>query len=65
MEANLAAARLTNPDVRMVGIAVNTSALEPDAATALLAGYEKRFGLPAVDPVATGMAPLVDHLLAG
>jgi uncharacterized NAD-dependent epimerase/dehydratase family protein len=64
MEANLMAARLTSPGVRFVGIAINTSALAPDDAGTCLARIEADFGLPAVDPVTTGVGPLVDALLA-
>jgi uncharacterized NAD-dependent epimerase/dehydratase family protein len=62
LEANLAAARLTNPDVRFVGVAVNTSALAADEATAYLADVEKEMGLPSVDPYRHGVAPIVDNL---
>jgi uncharacterized NAD-dependent epimerase/dehydratase family protein len=62
MEACLACARLTNPDVRFVGVSVNTHALDPDAATACLMEIEKRTGLPSCDPVRTGVAAIVDAL---
>ncbi len=62
LEANLAAARLTNPDVRFVGVAVNTSAMAADEAKAYLAGVEKEMGLPSVDPYRHGVAPIVDNL---
>ncbi len=64
METNLNAARLTSPNVIFTGVAVNTSALAPDAAAACLGQIETEFGLPAVDPVTTGVGPLVDALLA-
>jgi uncharacterized NAD-dependent epimerase/dehydratase family protein len=62
LEANLAAARLTNPAVVCHGVAVNTSLLAADAAKACLAGIEERLGLPAVDPVKDGVGRIVDHL---
>ncbi|MFO1055938.1 MAG: N-acetyltransferase DgcN [Dongiaceae bacterium] len=62
IEANLAAARLTNPAVRMVGLSINTSALKEDEAAALLAELSARHGLPAVDPVRTGVGAIVDRL---
>jgi uncharacterized NAD-dependent epimerase/dehydratase family protein len=62
IEANLAAARLTSPDVRMVGISMNTAALDPGAADAVLKQTEDAFGLPCVDPVRTGVSPIVDLL---
>ena len=62
LEANLAAARLTNPAVRFVGVAVNTSALDEEAARAELAKTEEELGLPATDPVRNGVGPIVDRL---
>ncbi|MFP6744580.1 MAG: N-acetyltransferase DgcN [Alphaproteobacteria bacterium] len=60
--ANLAAARISNPDVRLAGIALNTSALAPDDAKRVLADAEDRLGVPCADPVTTGMAAIVDGL---
>lgn len=60
--ANLAAARLTNPAARCAGIAVNTSAQDPAAARAELAATAERCGLPAVDPLRTGVGAIVDAL---
>lgn len=63
MEANLAAARLTNKDVRFAGISVNTSALDEDAARAYLEKTGKETGLPAVDAFRHGTGLIVDELL--
>jgi uncharacterized NAD-dependent epimerase/dehydratase family protein len=62
IDANLAAARLTNPAVKLVGLALNTSALDAAAAERALQEHAQKFSLPAVDPVRTGVAPLVDAL---
>lgn len=62
VEANLAGARLTNPEVRCVGFSINTAGLEAGAAARCLAEIADRFGLPAVDPVRTGVGPLIDAL---
>ncbi|HEX6102452.1 MAG TPA: N-acetyltransferase DgcN [Alphaproteobacteria bacterium] len=62
IEANLRAARLTNPEVRLLGFALNTSALDAQAAAQALRDVESRFGLPAVDPLRTGVARLVDAI---
>lgn len=62
MDANLAAARLTNPDVRCIGAAVNTSKLGQDEARACLARVSEEIGLAATDPVRFGAGPLVDAL---
>nr|WP_206419709.1 N-acetyltransferase DgcN [Minwuia thermotolerans] len=56
------AATLTNPDCRCIGIAVNTSALDDAASADCLKRIEDEAGLPAVDPVRTGVARLVDAL---
>ena len=61
-DANLAAARLTNPKAEFIGIAVNTSQMAKDDVEAYLAGLESEFGLPAVDPFAGSVAPLVDRI---
>ncbi|TVQ55748.1 MAG: DUF1611 domain-containing protein [Rhodobacteraceae bacterium] len=62
MAACLSAAKLTNPAARFVGACVNTAALDADAAAACLADIEARLGLPAVDPVRTGVGRIVDVL---
>ena len=62
LEANLAAARLTNPAVRCIGIAVNTAALDQAAARVVLAETEERLAMPATDPVRNGVGPIVDRL---
>ena len=63
IDSALRAARLTNPAVRFVGISINTSQLAPEAGKPLLAETEDRLGLPCIDPVKTGVAPIVDRLL--
>ncbi len=55
-------ARIVNPDVRTVGISINTSALSEADAHAYLAETEARMGLPTVDPFRTGADRLVDAL---
>lgn len=62
LEANLKAAKLTNPAVKCIGIAVNTAALDEAAATEFLKRTEAEFDLPTVDPVRNGVAALVDKL---
>ena len=62
IEANLAAARLTNPAVRCVGISINSSALDPAAAERCLEEIGMKHGLPAVDPVRAGVGPIVQAL---
>ena len=62
MPAYLAAARLTNPHVRFVGISLNTSALNQTDATATLKCTADEHGLPCVDPIRTGVAEIVEAL---
>ncbi|MCS6780546.1 MAG: DUF1611 domain-containing protein [Geminicoccaceae bacterium] len=62
LEANLAAARLTNPAVRAVGVAIDTHRLDPAERSAYLRQVEDELGLPTVDPIATGVGRIVDAL---
>jgi uncharacterized NAD-dependent epimerase/dehydratase family protein len=62
LEANLAAARLTSPDVQAVAICLNTSNMEPDAARRLCASTADSLGLPCTDPVAFGVDAVIDQL---
>ena len=62
IDLNLATARLTNPAATCIGVAVNTSQMEPAAADALLKDIEDKLDLPAVDPVRHGVAAIVDRL---
>ncbi len=62
IDANIAAGRLTNPDIRCIGVSVNTSALSEDEANSLLQKIEAELGLPCVDAFRQGAARLVDAL---
>ena len=62
MEVNLRTARLTNPQVRFVGIAVNTSKLSEADAETYLKETEARYGLVTVDPMRQGVGRIVDEL---
>jgi uncharacterized NAD-dependent epimerase/dehydratase family protein len=59
MDLHLRHARRVNPASRFVGIALNTSRLAPDAAAALLKDTGRRYGLPAVDPLRSDLAPVL------
>lgn len=63
IERNLEAARLTSPDVRAVGICLNTSAMDREAARRLCAVTEDKLGLPCTDPIAFGVETIIDRLL--
>jgi len=54
---------LTNPNIRCVGISINSSTLPADKREAYLADFAKRYGLPCVDPLVEGTSAIVAHLL--
>jgi D-glutamate N-acetyltransferase len=62
IEANLAAARLTNPAARFVGVSVNTSHMAAGEAEPLLRHLEAHLDLPAVDAFKDGAAPILERL---
>ncbi|SLN73402.1 hypothetical protein ROJ8625_03928 [Roseivivax jejudonensis] len=57
-------ARVPNPGCQVIGVSVNTAALDDGEAEAYLRQVEDRMGLPAVDPYRHGTAPLVEALKA-
>jgi uncharacterized NAD-dependent epimerase/dehydratase family protein len=63
IERTVIEGRLTNPAIQCVGIAVNTEALDEAAAQKHLADTAAKYGLPAVDPIRTGVEPIVDELV--
>lgn len=63
LERNLEAARLTSPNVRAVGVCLNTSKLERNEALRLCAQTEDELGLPCTDPIAFGVESIIDRLL--
>lgn len=60
LQANLDVARLTNPAVQAVGIALNTSKLPASEAERLCAETSDALGLPCTDPFAHGVDTLID-----
>jgi len=64
LEANLQSAKLTQPNVVPVGIALNTSKLAAQAATDACRAAEDALGLPCQDPVTMGVSRIVDRLLS-
>jgi uncharacterized NAD-dependent epimerase/dehydratase family protein len=52
----------TNPDIRCIGISVNTSALPADERTDYLARLSEETGLPCVDPLIDGCGAIVDYI---
>ena len=62
IDANIAAGRLFNPEIRCIGVSVNTSGLSEEDAKRFLAETEARLGLPCVDAYKDGAERLVDAL---
>ena len=59
---NVDAARTVNPNARIIGMALNTKALDEDGAHSLAREFEDRFGMPCTDPMRDGVHTLVDAL---
>lgn len=60
---NLALARRTNPAVRWAGVSLNTSRMDKVEALATIDRLGRALPVPVVDPVRTGVGPIVDDLL--
>lgn len=56
-------ARMTNPEARLAGVSLNTSALDDAAAQEALAQVERELGVPAFDPVRTPLDRAIASLL--
>ena len=52
----------TNPDIRCVGVSVNTSQLAAGDRAGYLATLSSETGLPCVDPIIDGCAAIVEHI---
>ncbi len=64
IEQTIAAGQVTSPNIQCVGISINTSTLPAEDRADYLAEISDEVGLPCVDPVATGVGPIVDHVVA-
>jgi uncharacterized NAD-dependent epimerase/dehydratase family protein len=64
LEANLVAGRLTNPNVKAIGVALNTSHISEQQAREECKKISDRLGLPCEDPVTMGVESIVDNLLS-
>ena len=53
---------LTNPGIRCVGLALNTSSLLPSERLSILRRHAEQTSLPCVDPLIDGVAPIVDRI---
>jgi uncharacterized NAD-dependent epimerase/dehydratase family protein len=52
----------TNPDIRCIGISVNTSKLPADKRLDYLAKLSEETGLPCIDPIIDGCGAIVNHI---
>ena len=64
IEQTIALGRLTNPAVRCVGIALNTSELDAERASQSIEQARRQFGVPVCDPVRHGVDAIVDEMLS-
>ena len=62
IEMNLTAARITNPNVKVIGVSVNTSSVSEDEALVYCKSVTEQLGLPCVDPIRHGVGALVEAL---
>jgi len=62
IEQHLLMGRRTNPEIRCVGISINTSALAGGEREKYLADVSAETGLPCVDPLIDGCGAIVDHI---
>ena len=63
IETHVNMGRRTNPDIRCVGISVNTSALPAEQRERYLADLAAETGLPCVDPLIDGCGAIVDYIV--
>ncbi len=56
--------RLTNPEIRCAGLALNTMMLSENHAKSLIEELGEKHKLPATDPVRFGTDPIIDHICA-
>ena len=62
LEANVEAAKLTNPQAKMVGISINTKAMSAEDSGTYLKEMADKHNLPCVDPVRTGVSAIIDNI---
>lgn len=62
IDLHLRCARVTNPNVRCVGVCVNTSKLDAESRKSYLAELSAELNLPCVDPIQDGCDEIVDRI---
>lgn len=63
IETHIRMGRRTSPDIRCIGVSVNTSRLPANERTAYLERLAEGTGLPCVDPLIDGCDALVNYIL--
>jgi len=63
IELHMIMGRRTNPDIRCVGISVNTSSLSAGERQQYLAVLEQETGLPCVDPLINGCSAIANYIV--
>ncbi len=64
IDVNLDAARLTNPNVILAGLAINSSSLGQQDAVDYCRTMTDTYGVPCVDPLRHGISSVVDFILS-
>lgn len=62
IERTIQIGRLTNPAIRCIGVALNTSRVPAHQRAALLARHAEEAGVPCVDPLMEGTEAIIAHL---
>lgn len=62
IDLTIACGRLTNPDIKCVGIAANTQALDEKEARDYLASLTSEYDLAATDPLRFGVDVILERI---
>ncbi len=62
IEQTIVCGKVTNGGIRCAGVSINTSTIDASERESHLRDLSELTGLPCVDPVATGVGPIVDYL---
>ncbi|MEZ5758922.1 MAG: DUF1611 domain-containing protein [Emcibacteraceae bacterium] len=63
IERTISLGSLTNPNIKCVGVSINTSGLSESERQDYLNDLSSRLGLPCVDPLIMGTGAIIDHML--
>ena len=62
IDSTIAMGKLNNPNITCVGLCVNTSNMPKEERAPYLENLSKEYGLPACDPIDTGVAAIIDKV---